>query len=119
MKRRPILAACVLPWSIVIAALWSAQAAKADPVTNYTRIEAGVICNALTENPTLTTVSTLFRVIAKDAGFTVEDAAKVITGSVAIYCPGNQYVLDRFIAVYAPPPVFKSGYVGRMGGALR
>lgn len=28
--KRPILAACVLPWSIVIAALWSAQA-EADP----------------------------------------------------------------------------------------
>lgn len=117
--RRAIWAACILPFTIVAGALWSAHEAHADPVDNYTRIEAGVVCNALTAEPTLNTVSNLFSAIARDTSFTIEQAAKVVTSSVAVYCPENQYVLDRFVAVYAEAPLVAIGAVsGSVGGRL-
>lgn len=100
------------------AALISAQAAKADPVDRYTRIEGPVVCQALYAEPTLNTVTALFRAISRDTAFSIEEAAQVITSSVAVYCPDRQFILDRFVAVYAEPtPAYVAG--SKVGGAIR
>jgi hypothetical protein len=110
--RRPVLVAALLPWLIPAAALWSSSQAHADPADNYVRIEAGVVCQALSNDPALSTVTTLFRAIVTDTGFSIEEAAKVVVNSVAVYCPENQHVLDRFVEVYADPAPITAGVGG-------
>jgi len=108
MTRRdilPIASLIAFFTAVVFAAMVLSAPAKADPTDRYTAVEAPVICQALTDNPSLTTVTTLFRAIITDTGFSVEDTAKVVVTSVMVWCPGNKVVLDRFVDVYGGPEV--------------
>lgn len=80
--------------------------ARATPdaaIDRYTALEWHVVCDALTENPSLTTVTALFRAIISDTDFTVEETAKVVVQSVQVFCPENTHVLQRFVDVYGGP----------------
>jgi hypothetical protein len=77
-----------------------APPANATPADSYTALEWPVICKALSDNPSLVSVTSLFRAIIKDTGFSVEDTAKVVVQSVEVFCPENRPVLERFVRVY-------------------
>lgn len=97
LRRRLVLAAF---GAILAGASLGNGIAKATPADSYTALEWPVICKALSDNPSLVTVTTLFRAIIGDTGFSVEDAAKVVVQSVEVFCPENRYVLERFTRVY-------------------
>lgn len=83
-------------------------------IDRYTALEWHVVCDALTENPSLTTVTALFRAIISDTDFTVEETAKVVVQSVQVFCPENTHVLQRFVDVYGGPTS-----AGAIGGPFR
>lgn len=82
-----------------------AASAKADPnvsddVIDYAvRYGAGAVCPVLSEHHTVNGVMGVLLAI-RDDGFSDYETGQIVGLSVAEYCPENQPLLDRFIAVY-------------------
>ena len=81
-----------------------AASAKADNVSDdvlkYTvRYGAGAVCPVLSEHHTVNGVMGVLLAI-RDDGFSDYETGQIVGLSVAEYCPENQPLLDRFIAVY-------------------
>jgi len=82
-----------------------AASAKADPnvsddVIDYAvRYGAGAVCPVLSEHHTVNGVMGVLLAI-RDDGFSDYEAGQIVGLSVAEYCPANQPLLDRFVAVY-------------------
>lgn len=85
---------------VVFAASAKADPGVSDDVIDYTvRYGAGAVCPVLTEHHTVSGLLGVLLAI-RDDGFSDYEAGQVVGLSVAEYCPENQPLLDRFVAVY-------------------
>lgn len=100
------------------AALISAQAAKADPVSNYAALNAGPICSTIADYPTVAGVTGVLSGVMEESGFTAYQAGEVVAAAVIGWCPQYVPVLQRFVAVYSDGA---NNYVAgnKVGGAIR
>lgn len=71
--------------------------AKATP--EDTTAKAVAICDILDNLPYLTTVDFIGSALVAD-GMTYDAAGDLIRGSVAVFCPWNQRVMDHYTAMY-------------------
>lgn len=106
----------IVPWWIWISAasalltfaVYFSIPAHADPVEpqvrNYATIAASAVCTTLDKYPTLPGVSGTVQAVADDSGFTVTQAAQVVSISVINVCPRHIPLLQRFVATWAPSP---------------
>jgi hypothetical protein len=88
--------------AIMTYAVYYSIPAHADPVLNYTAIEAPAICGKLDANPTLQGVTTVIAAVAADSGFPMMQVARVVVVSVETVCPRHLPLLQRFVDTYAP-----------------
>lgn len=109
-KARAMDAFAVACLMLVLAALGCAvlilatPKAKADPDPTYAyaAVMGGIACDVLDEHPSIAGVLGVAQGIEEDAGFTAEQAGRVIGYAVADICPRHMPLIRRFVAVYAP-----------------
>lgn len=86
--------------TVVFAASAKATPNVSDDVIDYAvRYGAGAVCPVLSEHHTVNGVMGVLLAI-RDDGFSDYETGQIVGLSVAEYCPENQPLLDRFIAVY-------------------
>jgi len=109
-KARAMDAFAVACLMLVLAALGCAvlilatPKAKADPDPTYAyaAVMGGIACDVLDEHPSIAGVLGVAQGIEQDAGFTAEQAGRVIGYAVADICPRHMPLIRRFVAIYAP-----------------
>jgi hypothetical protein len=80
---------------------------------------APAICQSLDQTPSVANVTAIAADIISDTGFTPYEAGQIIGAAVAVYCPRNTPVLQRFIDTYSSPPQVSSTFkTGNVGGAI-
>lgn len=87
---------------IIGASVGFAARANAEPVADYTALNAGRVCATLDEHPTISAVVPLLQAVIGDSGFTVEQAAEVVVDSVVEVCPWHMPLLRRFVEANKP-----------------
>ncbi len=90
-KRRSITAIAVAALVVGCAPL-----AHADPVSDYTSLNAGRVCKTLDTYPTFAGVTGTITAIIQDGKFTVTQAVQVLVYSVETQCDRHLPLLNRY-----------------------
>lgn len=113
--RRAIWAACILPFTIPLAAYF-ASSAKADPGTDlYAANHGPAVCQTLDRFPSFAGIQGVADAIHFNDGYSYADAGSIVADSVIVFCPSHLPLLQLFIDTYATPR--PTG--GAIGGAYR
>jgi hypothetical protein len=97
---RPLLALTAFG-AILGGALYYSAPAKADPVSDYTSLNANTICAVIDTHPNAAGVAAVVLAVVRD-GFTARQAGTIVGTAVIGYCPENMPAIKQFIAAYAP-----------------
>lgn len=87
--------------AVTAGAVTGTAVAKADPIDEYTIVNAPIVCALLDEYPSVAGVEGVATALI-DKGLAPKDAGEVLVRSVVGWCPRHTPEVNGFIAKWAP-----------------
>jgi hypothetical protein len=88
--------------AFAVGTVLASGAALADPVDDYVDLTARAVCTRLAAARSVGDIVTLSLIIAREAGFSLRDAASAVGQAAATECPWNLALVTRTRDALAP-----------------
>lgn len=102
----------VLGW-LLAAAITTAGIARANPLDDYTIVNAPIVCAILDSHPTVAGIEGIGGALV-EKGLTPEDAGQVVARSIVGWCPEHADTLQTFIAKWTQAQPISGSIGGRI-----